>query len=70
MRFIACVSIILTYCPAAWASAGEGKIVFRLFQKENTVKLGYNEHGYNEHGYNEHPVITNKMNTVSWFQSF
>ena len=36
----------------------------------NTVKLGYNELGYNELGYNEHPVITNKMNSIGWFQSF
>jgi hypothetical protein len=31
----------------------------------NTVKLGYNELGYNEH-----PVITNKMKSNGWFQSF
>jgi hypothetical protein len=35
-----------------------------------TVKLGYNELGYNELGYNEHPVITNKMKSNGWFQSF
>ena len=37
---------------------------------KDTVKIGYKELGYKELGYNEHPVITNKINTFGWFQSF
>jgi hypothetical protein len=46
------------------------KFVIEKLEIEITVKLGYNELGYNELGYNEHPVITNKMKSNGWFQSF
>ena len=48
-------------------SSNIGKVIRKLAENtsEGTVKLGYNELGCNEH-----PVITNKMNTVGWFQSF
>jgi hypothetical protein len=36
-----------------------------ILDLDTAIKLGYNEIGYNVNS-----VITNKMNTAGWFQSF